>query len=382
MKVLYAAYRHDPRNPDLASGSDYNFYHAMKRSGMEVKVLGPILNPAHILERGVMKLYWRQTGMKYAKFPVSLMFRASAALNRMEKRWKPDVVFTIFPLYLALYRGQAPAVYRLDTSFVGWQRSYPEFGKLAFRLTVWQEARGLRRTARVITHSEWAKAVLVQAYGVDPDIIRLFPNPSALPEHVVPDDIEIVALKRLEQPLRLLLVGRDEKRKGVDAAIEIVRRLNARGVPAVLTVCGVSREDGPNVRFVGPYKKSDPQQLLQYVTLYRRAHLLLHPALFEAAGIVPSEAAAFGTPTITNATGGLATTVTHNESGIVLEKGSPPEAYVEAIVNLVNNPEAYYALCRTARQRYDRELNWQYAGERVASILHELVSDAGSQATA
>jgi D-inositol-3-phosphate glycosyltransferase len=116
------------------------------------------------------------------------------------------------------------------------------------------------------------------------------------------------------------------------------------------------------------------------VDLYRRANLLIHPAIFEAAGIVPSEAAAFGTPTITNDAGGLATTVADGESGIVLPTWSKPEEYVKAILELVNNPSAYYALCQTARARYQRELNWDCTGAWMADVLRKIVHNSRKKA--
>jgi glycosyltransferase involved in cell wall biosynthesis len=145
---------------------------------------------------------------------------------------------------------------------------------------------------------------------------------------------------------------------------------------AELTVCGTQGQSDQFVRFVGPFKKSDPGQLEQYIDLFRKAHLLIHPALFEPAGIVAAEAAAFGTPTITNDVGGLATTVADGESGIVLPKWSPPEAYVQAITRLIQYPEEYYALCRRTRQRYERELNWDAIGKRFAEVLRQTVDES------
>lgn len=84
-----------------------------------------------------------------------------------------------------------------------------------------------------------------------------------------------------------------------------------------------------------------------------------------------AEAAAFGTPTITNNIGGIATSVKDKVSGIVLPKNSPPGAYVKAIADLVNNPDWYYDLCATARRRYEKELNWKVAGKKVVRIVQE-----------
>jgi glycosyltransferase involved in cell wall biosynthesis len=170
-------------------------------------------------------------------------------------------------------------------------------------------------------------------------------------------------------------VGRDYYRKGVDIAIETVDELNNQGLFAKLTVCGVKGKNRKNVRFVGPYQKKDAIQLKRYVELYRRAHILLHPARFEPAGIVPSEAAAFATPTITNDTGGLATTVKDGVSGIVLPKHSLAEDYVRVIKSLIKDPDRYYALCESSRKRYEKELNWKCAGDKVASILYSVIDE-------
>ncbi len=126
---------------------------------------------------------------------------------------------------------------------------------------------------------------------------------------------------------------------------------------------------------MGPFQKKISDQLKAYIDLYREAHLLIHPAVFEAAGIVPSEAAAFGTPTITNDTGGLATTVDNGVSGIVLPKGSPAMAYADAISYLARNPRRYYTLCNSTRKRYESELNWNSAGKQVASVIEQVVQE-------
>jgi glycosyltransferase involved in cell wall biosynthesis len=126
------------------------------------------------------------------------------------------------------------------------------------------------------------------------------------------------------------------------------------------------------VRFMGQYNKTIPEQLRAYVNNYQWANFLIHPARFEAAGIVPSEAAAFGTPTITNNVGGLGTTVEDGVSGIVLPKNSPANAYVSALKTAIEEQAAYDRLCETTRERYERELNWEAAGR----VFFETVKQA------
>jgi glycosyltransferase involved in cell wall biosynthesis len=375
MRIVYAAFRHDPRDPDAASGADFNFYSALRRNGFDVRLVGPFTDIPLLPERVIKKLYKLFPERRYPKYSVTNTWRASHTLNRIDQEWNPDVIFTLYPATLAMYKGNTPCVFRTDTTFLGMHKQGPEFlqhGSLALAFCVWEERRALRHCARIVTHSDWSKQVLMNDYHVDEDRILVIPNPAALPNQVVPDNLDVKTIKYLEEPLRLLLVGRDYHRKGVDIAIAITEKLNNSGMHAELTVCATSGPSAPNVKFVGPYKKTDPEELREYVKLYERAHLLLHPARFDASPIVTAEAAAFGTPTLTNNSGGLATSVKHNESGLVLPRGSSPDAYVGVIQDLIQNPKHYYELCLKTRRRYQLELNWDVAGKRVGNIVEEV----------
>lgn len=376
MKILYATYRYDPTNPDSGSSVDYQRHQALLQAGFEVCVAGPITDKVTILERielSAWRLYKKWTGKSGIKFPLSLAWRASRTLQAIEKEWKPDVIFSIFPSFFVFHSPQSPTIWELDTTFLGQEEFFPQYGSLPLSISVWEEKKALTRAARIITMSEWSKKTLINQYKISGEKIEIIPMPSALPEEIIPSALE---KKELSSPLKLLLVGRVYQRKGIDIAIETARQLNTQGHPTQLTICGMDAptDEYPSfIRFVGNYKKSDPAQLKEYASWYEWAHLLIHPARFEAAGIVPSEAAAFGTPTITNNVGGLATTVKHGESGIVLPRSSPPEAYVQAIRELIADTEKYYALCKSTRQRYERELNSKAAGNRFTEILQSVI---------
>ena len=376
MKILYAAYKYDPRNPDLGSSLDYECLQAIKRAGFETDVVGPVTESLSMWERAEY-WFWRQytklTGKKNLKFPLTLAWRSSRLLTRAAQRVQPEVIFSIFPPSFMFYSGNIPYVWYFDTTFWGLQQDWPIYGRLPLEISMWQERRALSRASRIVTSSQWSKRILVEKYRTDVDRIEVLPMPASLPESMIPLAASLSDMK-MDLPLRILLVGRVYERKGIDIAIEAVTALNEQGLPAVLTVCGIDQKPQgvPEfVQFVGPYQKSDPQQLKQYVNWYQWAHLLIHPARFEPAGIVPSEAAAFGVPTLTNDTGGLATTVEHNVSGIVLPKASSASRYANEIMDLYRDPQRYARLRRTTRERYDRELNWNASGAMLADILRK-----------
>jgi glycosyltransferase involved in cell wall biosynthesis len=373
MKILYSALRHDPTNPDLASGVDYNFHSAFVREGAEVRVVGPFPQPGWLVDRALNRLYQSVLRKRYLKWNLQITRLSAAALNRAEAEWKPDIVFSLFPPPLAFYRGKAPCVFNTDTTLQAWQQGGARFGWIPLQFLIWQERRAVRKSARVITFSNWCKGELMRQHGIEESNIFVQPMPSALPAEVVPRNGEFVP-KRMETPLRLLLVGRDYKRKGIPLAIEATEQLNLRGIPTELTICGLAGESEGPVRFAGLFRKSVPEELRRYAGLYCSAHLLIHPATFDPSPIVPAEAAAFGVPTITNDVGGLATSVTHGVSGIVLPGHSPASVYVKAINRLVQNPDEYARLSAGARLRYDREQNWKVAGKAVMKIMEEVAA--------
>jgi glycosyltransferase involved in cell wall biosynthesis len=138
-----------------------------------------------------------------------------------------------------------------------------------------------------------------------------------------------------------------------------------------LRIVGYSGEDQAHVKFMGVYNKEDPEELKAYFDFFKWADLLIHPSRFHSAGIVISEAAAFGLPTITNAAGGLATSVQDDITGIVLPKHSLPSAYVQAMIALINDKDRYLRYRIAARDRFDSKLNWEIAGDKLFEIIRE-----------
>ena len=119
MRILYAALRHDPTNPDLASGMDYNFYSAFVREGAEVRVVGPFPQPGWLIDRAFKRFYRAFVRKRYLKWNLQITRLSAAALNNAENKWHPDVVFSFTPPPLAFYSGKTPCVFATDTTLQG-----------------------------------------------------------------------------------------------------------------------------------------------------------------------------------------------------------------------------------------------------------------------
>lgn len=378
MKLLFVAFRHDPLQTANRQGADRQFLDAFQENGWETITLGPFNGELHLFEKIFRKLVKVLSGKAYLKYDLTNTFKAAKSVNTAIREDLPDIVFSLYPAPLVFYRGTPPVVFRTDATIKAVLQEAPQFlqiSKLLRGLSLWVEKRAIKKSALIITHSEWSKRILQEDYKVDPVRILVVPNPSSLRIDPNSKDFFSQPIKSiLDRSLKLLFIGQDPVRKGLGIALSVVEQLNKDGICSHLTVCGLSGQSTELISYSGKLQLNIPEHLSTYLAFLHESHFLLHPAIFDPSPRVTAEAAAFGTPTLTNDTGGLATSVKHGVSGIVLPKGSPPEAYVEVVEDLIQNPARYHTLCRSTRERYEQELNWQVVGVKINEVLTSLVN--------
>lgn len=370
MKILYVAGRWDPRDHNQGSGIDYEFYTSLVRTGAEVEIVGPFKFGFSFTERILMKIHSKIFKTRLKKYPISYFIKSGRQVNEAIKKMNPDIIASKFSAPLLFANIDRPLVYMCDSTAKWLKGKWKIHSNLAlFGMTIW-ETKVIKKCDHIITFSEANAKVLQDTYKIPSNQITVFAIPASIPNDLV---LENENIQTEFDPIKLLLVGREYYRKGVDIAIEIVEKLNRKGINAKLRVVGLDEDGSKNIQFMGLYNKTIPSELSAYIENYRWADFLLHPARFEAAGIVPSEAAAFGVPTLTNNVGGLGTTVKDGISGIVFPKDSPSDMYVKEIIDLVNNPDAYHRLAESTRERYNSELNWPSRDKTIYRIFTELL---------
>src|SRR5688572_13519773 len=253
MRILFASFRHDPLATVLENGADHQFLNALQAKGVEIRVIGPFDQPAVFPERALRRIMAIMSKGKFHKYDLINTFRASRETNIYSDHWKPDLIFTLYPPPLVFYKGVVPCVFRTDATFLGSRSQAPEFhqyGSLALKMNTWMEKKAFAKSAKIITHSEWSAQSLMNDYKVKQEKIFMFPNPSSIPDSWIPSGIDISAEKKFNGPIRLLFIGRDPYRKGLDIAIEIVKRLNDQGLPSMLTICGLDGENQEHLKYV------------------------------------------------------------------------------------------------------------------------------------
>lgn len=225
----------------------------------------------------------------------------------------------------------------------------------------------------VIMASQWAVDSAINHYGQAPVKCHVLEFGANL------DEKDIVKSDRYGKGdvLNVLFSGVDWKRKGAAVAIDTVKNLIDDGISAKLLLAGIKSDDIPAgykdlpwVEYLGFMNKNIPEQYRQYADTIRKSHLLLLPTSAECAGIVFSEAAAYGLPVFTYDTGGIGNYVINGYNGYRLKLGASANDFSVKIKETLSDgklPE----LSGNALRLYGDKLSWSAWSRRFREIMHE-----------
>jgi len=223
---------------------------------------------------------------------------------------------------------------------------------------------------------------IIQLYGADPARVHVVPLGV---EHAVfapgyrPQARRALGFDEVT-PL-LVFVGRLQRLKGVDLALETQVELRSRGhVTHLAIVGGPSGPDGRStldelhrrveeagvvdaVSFVAP----QPHELLS--TWFRAADATLVPSRAESFGLVALESSACGAPVVASRVGGLTTLVDSGRTGLLVDDRSA-RAWADAVEWVLDDDRAT-ALSTNAVLR-SRDYTWRSAAHSVAELAEDL----------
>lgn len=177
--------------------------------------------------------------------------------------------------------------------------------------------------------------------------------------------------------LKLLFVGRNEPRKGIDIAADAIRLAFESGadVEAAFVGCEVgeairaslaSTFESGRVSFLGFKPRAELEEL------YSAADIVVMPSRYESFGLVAIEAMAHGTPVIATAVGGLKEIVQDGENGVLVPLAGAPERIAAEILRLSKDRHALSALSIGAR----RSVETRFRLEVMAEHLEETFAKA------
>lgn len=170
----------------------------------------------------------------------------------------------------------------------------------------------------------------------------------------------------VDSPPRVVLVGQDFQRKGVDIAIraiakvpaatlEIVGKDDPTAYQAIAAELGITQR----VKFLGA--RRDVENVL------RGATALIHPARFEPFGMVVPEAMLMGVPPVVSKVSGASEIVRDGVNGFVVDAD---DAYAAALGRVIENHDTMRAACLKRRA----ELSYGAHLDKLLKIYDRIVA--------
>ncbi len=238
-----------------------------------------------------------------------------------------------------------------------------------------------RRLPRVVVVSETSKRAVQQAFGLDPDRMRVVHNGIDTEMFRPLPDVE-------RQPGLILCVGNSEDRnKGARYLIEALALLqddrrdyqlalvdqkpkNLKLVPRLVQEYGLSSR----VHFTGRVSTE------QLVRLYNQATIVVSPSVYEGFGLPAAEAMSCGSPIIATTGGAFPEIIEHDETGWLVPPGDS-RALAGAIRLLMEDWALRERLGARGRQAVLERFSWRKAAEETLAVYEELLGqrDARSE---
>jgi len=176
----------------------------------------------------------------------------------------------------------------------------------------------------------------------------------------------------------LLSIGRLQRRKGHDLAIDAVSRLGA-SVPVHYLIGGdgderdrlealvAARGVGDRVTFLGELQPDDLPRYYAACDIFLMPNRIDEDGDVEGFGMVFLEAAASGKPAIGGRSGGVVEAVVDGETGLLVS-GTDPEELAAAIRDLTQSVAKRCAMGAAAHERARRAFTWERAAAEVRAV--------------
>lgn len=378
MKVGFAA-RLSPLDKRTWSGTSYYTYQEIKKYN-EVKIF-QFKWPWYLREWLTAQKSWNRKLYKKSTSVEFLRAYAKYFSKQLEKelRKRPvDILFVSASSQLIAYlKTDIPIIYMTDATFQQLQGYYSSFSNLA-TYNVNQGIELDRRAFANATHcmlaSAWNKQSAMNDYKIAAEkisVVNLGANLDSIPAAT---DLSLTTTGEL----RLLFLGVEWERKGGDIVLESFRILQSRGVKVHLHIIGcvpphdLSKETAITIiPFLDKNKAEDFQQLH---SIFLSTDVLFLPTRAECAGVVFSEAAAYGIPSLATDTGGVSDYVKEGVNGFLLTKEAAALDYADLLQRLSSHPEQLQELKRSSRRHYEQQLNWQLWGQQFQGLAKRLLN--------
>jgi glycosyltransferase involved in cell wall biosynthesis len=378
MKILYAS-NYDSLDKSIWSGLGYHIRACLSRAGLEMVPytlplipcwLGRILN---LKKRFVAKMGW---GLYIDAYDPMLARFHSSKVDVAAAQLGADAIVSPGSLPVAFCNSPKPLAIWCDATAKALFQTYPAYTNLSWvtrREADVTDRSCLRRAAAAVYTSDWAAESAEKDYGADSKKVHVVPFGANIEQAPSPEEVQGYLANRDIVTPTFLFAGVDWLRKGGDFVVEAISKIREAGCAARLRVMGCEvPETIRKISWVsvdGFVDKHSSEGGEVFSKAFAEAFALFLPSLAECYGLVYCEANAYAVPAVGRNVGGVGTIIRDGVNGLLLPTSTSAAEAANQLLHWIKNPEAYREICRKSRLEYERRLNWDVAGERMAEII-------------
>jgi glycosyltransferase involved in cell wall biosynthesis len=214
---------------------------------------------------------------------------------------------------------------------------------------------------KVFTLSEWARASVVDDYGIAPERVVAVGAGANLDRE----------LPRRPDPARpsILFVGFDWEQKGGPLLVDALRLVRRTVPEARLVVVGCRPPvDDPGVEIVGPLRRSDPAEHDRLLDLYATSTCFALCSRFDAFPNVVLEAGFCGLPVVATPEGSRPEAVLDGRTGVLATDRSP-EAVATALLTVLTDGQRAAEMGARAREHVKDRFTWPVVAGRLLAEM-------------
>jgi glycosyltransferase involved in cell wall biosynthesis len=295
---------------------------------------------------------------------------ARRAANNARRQGRLDALFfhTQVTALLAGHLMRAiPTIVSLDATPINYDAVGQFYGhqsggaleRVKFRANV----RAFTLAAHLVSWCQWAKDSLIADYGVPAEKITVIPPGVDLALWPQRSPSREAHGKASGQPLKLLFVGGDFKRKGGDVLLECFKR-HFQDRCELHLVTQEPIQPGRNL-FVYHGVRPNSDTLTR---LFAEADVFVFPTLADCAPVAVTEAMAAALPVVTTRVGAIPEAIQDGKHGLIVEAGSV-EDLQRAIATLLARPYLRLEMGQLGRKRAEAEYDARHNARRLLELI-------------
>ncbi len=375
MKILFLATVWDPARVFDPLGVTHFMVEGLKQCGHQVTVID--LQHKHRLVSKFYGLIARMLPGKPISWPSYNKYVANLYEKEIAKYPEHDMLFTFGSLIYPYLNSNLPKVCWPDATFDGLYNAHKHLQKWPKKFAEWLrnlDKKGLEKCSNIIFASQWAADTAINGYSLDQNKISIVAYGGNLPSD---PDIETVSKsidnKISEPELNLLFIGYDWEFKNGPVLFEILRDLLKLNPNAKLNIVGAEPKVPDDLResviIYGKINKNIKEEWDTLKNVFYDSHFFIMLSQHDTFGHVYCEASAFGVPSIAYSKQGIKEVVQNNVNGYAFPYETNTEEITNYIFETYADKELYKKLCHSSRKRYETELNWKVAAQKVDRVI-------------